>query len=116
MDKFPISEARKAYDALTDDQKALVGEDNLATLTNAEKKIWDIEHPYTLGNVDMDEENKITANDALLALQASVDKADLTDVQKLAAEVDGREGISANDALLILQYSVKKIDKFPIEG
>ena len=116
VDKFPVSEARKAYEALTDDQKALVGEDNLAILTNAEKKIWDIEHPYTLGNVDMDEENKITANDALLALQASVGKADLTDVQQLAAEVDGREGISANDALLILQYSVKKIDKFPIEG
>ena len=116
VDKFPISEARKAYDALTDDQKALVGEDNLATLTNAEKKIWDIEHPYTLGNVDMDEENKITATDALLALQAAVGKVELTDLQKLAAEVDGQENRTATDALLILQYSVGKINKFPIEG
>lgn len=114
-DETAIGAARTAYDALTDGAKAVVGEELLAKLVKAEKDLYLILHPYTLGNVDMDEENKITANDALLALQASVDKADLTDVQKLAAEVDGREGISANDALLILQYSVKKIDRFPIE-
>ena len=114
-DETAIGAARTAYDALTDGAKAVVGEELLAKLVKAEKDLYLILHPYTLGNVDMDEANKITANDALLALQASVDKADLTDVQKLAAEVDGREGISANDALLILQYSVKKIDRFPIE-
>ena len=64
----------------------------------------------------MDEENKITATDALLALQAAVGKVELTDLQKLAAEVDGQENITATDALLILQYSVGKINKFPIEG
>ena len=114
-DEAAIGAARTAYDALTDGAKAVVGEELLAKLVKAEEDLYHILHPYTLGNVDMDEENKITATDALLALQASVEKVELTDLQKLAAEVDGKEGISATDALLILQYSVDKIDRFPIE-
>ena len=115
-DEAAIGAARTAYDALSDGAKAVVGEELLAKLVKAEKDLYLILHPYTLGNVDMDEQNKITATDALLALQAAVGKVELTDLQKLAAEVDGQENITATDALLILQYSVGKINKFPIEG
>lgn len=70
---------------------------------------------YTLGNVDEDEQGEVTANDALLALQAATNKITLSDTQKLAADVDAdAEGVvSANDALLILQYATKKIAGFP---
>ena len=64
-----------------------------------------------LGDVTGD--GLITAEDALLALQAATGKIDLTKEQKALAEVDGVEGISANDALLILQAATKKIGSFP---
>ena len=64
---------------------------------------------------DINGTGEITADDALLALQASVGKYELTEDQFKAADVDGNGEITANDALLILQYSVGKIDKFPVE-
>ena len=70
--------------------------------------------PYTLGDVNND--GKIDAKDALMVLKFAVNKIELTEAQKLAAEVDGKEGINAKDALEILKYAVKKIEKFPIEG
>lgn len=66
---------------------------------------------------DVDGADGVTAADALMALQAATGKIDLTESQKLAADVDADENgvVSANDALLILQYATKKIDKFPVE-
>ena len=63
----------------------------------------------------MSEDNRVTATDALLALQASVGKIVLDEKQTKAADVDGVSGVTATDALLILQYSVGKITKFPVE-
>lgn len=68
---------------------------------------------YVLGDINND--TKIDAKDALMALKFAVGKAELTDVQKLAGEVDGKEGINAKDALEILKYAVNKITQFPIE-
>lgn len=65
---------------------------------------------------DVDDNNQVTANDALMALQAATGKVALTEAESLAAEVDGdKDGkVTANDALLILQLATKKIGTFPI--
>ena len=65
---------------------------------------------------DVNDDKSVTAEDALLALQAATKKVNLTDVQELAADVDGIAGVSSADALNILQYVTKKIDFFPVEG
>lgn len=65
---------------------------------------------YRLG--DVDEDDDVTASDALLVLQAATSKVDLTDKQILAADVDGRNGVTSADALLILQYATHKITDF----
>ena len=65
---------------------------------------------YVLG--DMNGDGAITSADALLALQASVGKGDLTEKQTLAADVDHDKKVTSSDALLILQYSVGKIIEF----
>lgn len=69
---------------------------------------------YGLGNVDG--EGDITANDALLALQAATNKVALSTAQMLAADVDSKDSVTANDALLILQYATRKIDQFPSQN
>lgn len=66
------------------------------------------------GNVDALQDG-VTAADALLALQASTGKVQLTNDQQTVADVDGEIGVTANDALQILQYATKKITAFPIE-
>ena len=101
-----VSAAREAYEALTDAQKAYVT--NLAKLEDAE---YQLAHPYTLG--DVDESGDISAADALLALQHSVDKITLTGNKFSAADVNGDGKVEAEDALLILQYTVDKITSFP---
>ncbi len=62
---------------------------------------------------DVDGDSTVSANDALLALQHSVDKITLTDAQLLACDVDGNNTVNVNDALYILQYSVEKIFSWP---
>lgn len=59
---------------------------------------------------------EITAEDALLALQAATGKIPLTTAQETVADVDGVTGVTANDALLILQCATQKITGFPVEG
>ncbi len=63
---------------------------------------------------DVDQNGRVEANDALLALQYAVKKITLSREQQLAADVDATDGITANDALVILQYAVKKISDFPV--
>lgn len=65
---------------------------------------------------DVDSDGTVSAQDALLALQASTAKIALSAAQQQAADVNKTPGISSEDALLILQYSTKKISRFPIEG
>lgn len=66
---------------------------------------------------DLNGSKTVTAEDALLALQAATGKILLNDAQKLAANVDDDEkgDVTANDALLILQYATQKISAFPVE-
>ena len=65
---------------------------------------------YMLGDIDMDGE--ITATDAMMALQYSVDAIELSDQEFLAGDVDKDGEITATDAMLILQYSVDIISEF----
>lgn len=66
---------------------------------------------------DVNGQNGVTAEDALLALQAATGKVSLTPAQYAAADVDADEEgkVTANDALLILQYATKKIGTFPAQ-
>ena len=65
---------------------------------------------------DVDSDGAISASDALLILQYSVDKIVFTAEQTKAGNVNSDDAITASDALLVLQYSVDKIDKFPVNG
>ena len=69
---------------------------------------------YLYGDVDQNQE--ITAADALLVLKKVVGKESLSqEEQQKAAEVSGDGTINAEDALLILQMVVGKIHVFPVE-
>ena len=77
-----------------------------ADMKFAESKVASFEYDqkYTLG--DVNEDGKVLSNDALAALQMSVDVGTWTDMQKLAADVDKNGKVLSNDALFILQKSV----------
>ncbi len=106
-DADAIADARRAYDQLTEDQKALVNNlGKLETLENSASVI-------TYGDVDGN--GKASSADALEILKAVVGNVTLTDEQTILADVDGDEKISSVDALYILKKVVGKIDKFPVE-
>lgn len=69
----------------------------------------------TMSRGDLDDDMKITAADALLALQAATQKITLNEVECKMADADLKDGVTANDALQILQAATKKIDAFPKE-
>lgn len=73
-----------------------------------EVEVYGSELPFDLpGDVNLNGE--VTAEDALLALQAATKKITLTDRQIRVGDVDDEEGVAANDALMILQAATKKI-------
>ncbi len=59
---------------------------------------------------DVDQNGRVEAADALLALQCAVDKVDLTEEQQQAADYNGDRNVTAADALSILQQSVGKLE------
>lgn len=65
---------------------------------------------------DIDSSNVVNANDALLALQQSVDKTNLSEKQRSLADVDCSDTITATDALQILQFSLGKITAYSYTG
>ena len=65
---------------------------------------------YLLGDVNLDE--KITAEDALLTLKKVVKLEELNEQQFIQADVDRNDNITAEDALQILKYVVKLISAF----
>jgi hypothetical protein len=64
---------------------------------------------------DLDESDSITAVDALLALQLSVQQITLEKNRTVAADVDGNHSVDAIDALAILKQAIGKTDRLPIE-
>lgn len=66
--------------------------------------------PYTLGDINNDA--KINADDAVLALQYAVQLVELDGTQVLAGDVNKDNKVNADDAVKILQYAVKIITGF----
>lgn len=64
---------------------------------------------------DLDNDRKVTAADALIALQKAVRMISFNYDQNLKGDVDKNTGISSSDALMILSKAVGKIDQFPVE-
>lgn len=69
----------------------------------------DVEYSGMVLPGDVDQNGRVEAADALMALQAATGKIALSEVQQQIADVDGTDGVSASDALLILQYATQKI-------
>jgi len=65
---------------------------------------------YTPG--DLDEDDGVTADDALIALQLALGIVDPVNSQLQAGDVDGSGDVTADDALLILQYALGIISEF----
>lgn len=65
---------------------------------------------YKLGDVNLDD--KINSEDALLILKHSAKVTMLEDIQLSLSDVNKDEAINAEDALQILKYVVKLIDSF----
>ncbi|MBQ6818991.1 MAG: beta-galactosidase [Clostridia bacterium] len=64
---------------------------------------------------DVDQDNSVSAADALAVLKNVVGKLVIEGELFEYADVDDDDGISANDALMILKYVVGKIDQFPAD-
>ncbi len=58
---------------------------------------------------DVNRDGRVTAEDALLTLQAATGKITLSAEQQRLADVDGKAGVTASDALLVLQAATGKI-------
>lgn len=57
---------------------------------------------------DVNADGQVSIDDALLTLQASVQKISLDRRQAAAAEIDSEQGITVSDALTVLQIAVNK--------
>ena len=110
-DQAKVEDARKAYDALSEGQKALVL--GLATLEAAEEKMATLEPEVLYGDVNNDK--KVDATDALWVLQHSVELRTLTETELKAADVTDLGKVDTKDALQILQKTVDLIDQFDVE-
>ncbi len=114
--KADVAAAEEALNNLDEEIKVLMFNlaDLEAIIIEANKKIEDYEKQQIVYG-DLNGDGKVTTADALIALQASVNKVQLTAEQQKAADVNGEEGITTDDALKILQKAVNKIDLFPVE-
>ena len=110
---YTVKEAIDQYDALTEEQRALIDPiayDKLVACAKAVHINWP-DNRYG----DVDGNGKVEATDALEVLKSVVGKVDPTDEQLIVADTDGNGKADATDALNILKKVVGKIDKFPVE-
>ena len=97
--------AVNAYNRLRCDAGANTSEKKLkAALENLKKVIAEADTEVVKGDADGD--GKVTVNDALRALKASVGSVTLSESEKKAADVDGVPGVTALDALAILKMAL----------
>lgn len=94
--------------ALADDADQTAVDNATAKLNTAIAGLQE-EPVVTVTPGDVNGDGSVTAEDALLALQAATKKITLDETQTKAADVDDTVGVSANDALMILQAATKKI-------
>ncbi len=115
-DKEAIEAAKAAFDALTEAQKALLGE---GVAEKLDACVAALEEALKVKMGDVNGDGIIDAKDALIVLKIAVDKYTATDAEKTAADVNEDQKIDAKDALEILKYAVKKpsaLDKFYTEA
>ena len=105
-----FDDAQAVYDNLEATQRQI--DDAAASLKDADQVLVEKTPEPVVTPGDVDGENGITANDALLVLQAATNKIILEGDALTAADVDGIPGVSANDALMVLQRAVGKITQF----
>ncbi len=92
------------------DQTVLEQVTNYNALKQARTDYNALVHSFVMG--DVNDDHRVDAADALLALQHSVNLVSLSGTAAIAANVNGDNKIDATDALMMLQYSVQLIDKF----
>ncbi len=95
-----------------------IAADATATQADVDEAIADLEaaiEGLVIPWGDLNGKDGVTAEDALLALQAATDKVQLTEDQKYLADVNGDGEVTAADALLLLQYATQKISTFPVQ-
>ena len=108
-DKAAVEEARAAYDALTDAQKALIDEDTLNKLIAAEEKL---NRSAILG--DADGNGVVDITDVTTVQMQIAGMVELDDIQRLAADVNGDGVIDINDATLLQLYIANVPVDYPI--
>ena len=64
---------------------------------------------------DVSDNGQVTAYDAAMILQHTVELITLIGREAVAADVTGNGAVTAYDASLVLQYVVSKITRFPVE-
>ena len=100
------------YHLLSDEQKAMLTEEEVAFIQAAVVKIGNLEYIANLGDLNGDE--TINANDALIALRASVGKIELGQEEIARGDVNGDKKVDAKDALEMLQMAVQKRTQFSV--
>jgi hypothetical protein len=101
-DKTDIEAARKAYDELTDDQKAKVSAETKAKLEAAEEALAEAEKPVIKGDVNFD--GKINVTD-IVKIAAHVKGKKLLDkTAARAADVNGDSIIDVTDIIMIAAH------------
>ena len=107
-DKDAIEAARKAYDALTDDQKAKVPTDTLKKLEAAEKALADAKQKEAeKEEADTEAAKKVT--DAINALPAS-DKVATTDKAAIEAARKAYDALTADQKTKVPADTLKKLE------
>ena len=108
-DKAAVEEARAAYDALTDAQKALIDEDTLKKLTDAEESL---QPSVLLGDANGDGVVDISDVTAIQMHIAEIDTLD--ELHQLAADVNGDGVVAIDDASILQLFLAEEAVDYPI--
>ena len=95
------------------EEKANLHITKIPDLKEARRLLDEIKNPAVVYG-DVNDDGKVTVDDALVVLQGAVGKIQLNDAQKLAGDVDGEAGIGVSDALAVLQKAVGKVETLPL--
>ena len=107
-DKDDIEAARAAYEALTDDQKALVDDETLAALTDAEDALAAAEVTEMINELPTD----ITFDNMNDVINASAAYEALTDSQKAMVDADSvKKLVTAANAAVKILVDMKEAEK-----
>ena len=105
-DKESVKAARDAYDALNEDQKKLVPEEQVKALTDAETKIAELQK--AADKKAADEEAAKAVTDQIAAIPA-VKALKLTDASKVKAARDAYNKLSADQKKLVTAAQLKAL-------